>query len=625
MWLGKADSSGSYHTSIRFLESAGVARHQIENLGQNRSIPFAELNEAFHKGFREETSDTSGSGKPLDVAMVMTVPGSPLLCQGIDLDLYQLFSLDYESLRYFTIEQDSSTDGNLGGFHDQIIVSQIPSTTYPKQAEEIPTVAVPVLLLTHSDLDQGIARKVRQRAQSLWQEMVEAKPTSDCKLPSSFPRVGSFEEAGMAHHVFQFDSGSSTVFIAHLAPLWQWLRSHRRPLIEGLGLLFLVTCVWLGWRQGIHWWLLRKIQTRFLPTLITFTVSSVFLITLTTHLLERRNNEHFSNLGESFWSITVYIFSGLEDRTPYTPEGRAIATLGLILGPLVFALLTGWLARLFIHMEKNMPHNLKNHFLILNWNDRAMEILQQLHHPLIRERDGTTVVVILTDDQDLTIKHLQELGSGQLDLFEDVFLSIGDATQERALLNANAQDARAILVLSEEKRGPEASDGRTLRSLIMLRRIAQQHDRSLHVVAELLEPGNDPVLEDLARDFPGMLEWISGIQVRTCLIAQAALSQGIIELYQNLLRVSEDTNEIYLHPIPSQAVGRSFHDYSADVVRKTASRQPLIPLGLQREVDGRRRMFCNPKSEEPGATLEVGDQLVILAHEPPERDALLDV
>jgi len=67
----------------------------------------------------------------------------------------------------------------------------------------------------------------------------------------------------------------------------------------------------------------------------------VALVTMGTYLLEHRINEHFSTLGESFWSITVYLFSGLEDRSPKTDAGRLVATLGLLLGPVLFAVVTG--------------------------------------------------------------------------------------------------------------------------------------------------------------------------------------------------------------------------------------------------------------------------------------------
>jgi hypothetical protein len=124
------------------------------------------------------------------------------------------------------------------------------------------------------------------------------------------------------------------------------------------------------WRSGPlreGWNLVRqeRVAVRILGSLALGAV----LITFLTYLLEHRINENFSTPWESAWSITVYLFSGLEDRTPYTPAGRLVAAFGLVLGPLFFAFLTGWLAGVFIQWEKRMPQNLRNHVLLVNWNE----------------------------------------------------------------------------------------------------------------------------------------------------------------------------------------------------------------------------------------------------------------
>ena len=89
----------------------------------------------------------------------------------------------------------------------------------------------------------------------------------------------------------------------------------------------------------------------------------------------------------------------------------------------------------------------------------------------------------------------------------------------------------------------------------MLRRIARQTGKRLHVVAELINAANTAVLDEIAQDFPGTLERISGLKIRTCLMAQAALSKGVVDFYSDLLRVSADTNEVYIRPVPDSAVG----------------------------------------------------------------------
>ena len=354
-------------------------------------------------------------------------------------------------------------------------------------------------------------------------------------------------------------------------------------------------------------------RNKFPITLALLFVLGIAMVTLGTYLLEHKINEHFSTLGESFWSITVYLFSGLEDRSPVTAAGRIVAALGLLLGPALFAVLSGWFARFFIHRERRMPHNLKDHFLLLNWNPRAADVVRELHHPIIREREGTFVVIVLTDDESLEIRRFKEAGSGRDEAFEDFYISVGNPTDERALRNANAADSRSILILTNDEHGDE----RTIRSILMLRKIARDVGRSdLHVVAELSDPANNAVLEELARDFPGLLEPIAGLQIRTFLLSQAALSAGIVGFYSELLKISPVTNEMYTLDLPPGAIGMTFRDYAA-MVLGTYPDEPLVPVGVQRMIDGRSRMITNPRRGDPGWILEKGDRLLVMAYLPP--------
>jgi TrkA family protein len=366
-----------------------------------------------------------------------------------------------------------------------------------------------------------------------------------------------------------------------------------------------------------------RIRRLWIRNKLSFTLALLFglgiaLVTLSTYLLEHERNEHFSTLGESFWSITVYLFSGLEDRSPVTAAGRIVAALGLLLGPALFAVLSGWFARFFIHREKRMPHNLKDHFLLLNWNARAADVVRELHHPIIREREGTFVVVVLTNDESLELRRFKEAGSGRDEAFEDFYVSVGDPTDERALRNANASDAKSILILSDD----ESGDERTIRSILMLRKIAREVERTdLHVVAELCNPANSAVLEELAGDFPGLLEPIAGLQIRTFLLSQAALSAGIVGFYSELLKISPVTNEMYTLDLPVGAIGMTFREYAA-MVLKTYPDEPLVPVGVQRIVAGRARMITNPRRGAPGWLLERGDRLLVMAYLPPLPGAL---
>jgi TRAP-type uncharacterized transport system substrate-binding protein len=594
VWPG-AEGSGTRRTAVRFLESVGVPETSLRNFPG----PLKDLVAKVAAGPPPPSlPDLFGDGG-LDVAMIMGLPGSDLPCRVMASGRAELFPLDYRTLRIFTSEQEGAA------FRRQVVIANLPADTYRNQPQVIPTVAVPVLLLALEGEDPRVAARVLEAARRRWAAVAGTQGAAGCRRIEELPATG-------------------TAWMANLEPLVGFKPSEDRlAKIGKWALLALLALALVAggarlWRSGPlreGWNLVRqeRVAVRILGSLALGAV----LITFLTYLLEHRINENFSTPWESAWSITVYLFSGLEDRTPYTPAGRLVAAFGLVLGPLFFAFLTGWLAGVFIQWEKRMPQNLRNHVLLVNWNERAVQIVQELHHELLSGKDGMMVIVVLTNDDSLTVKKLKESGVGREGAFEDFYVTVGDPTSERALRNANAQDARSVVLLADDA-DPGQADARSIRTLVMLRRIAKSDGvQDLHVVVELADPGNSAVLEDMAEDFPGLLEWVSGVQVRTCLLAQATLSHGVTAFYRDLLRVSGDTNEVYVVAPPPSALGASFREYAARVVAGNG-RHPVIPVGVQRSQGGRQRIFTNPRPGEPGATLEEGDLLVVVSHEPPD-------
>ena len=588
--LGEPES-GTRYTATRFLQSVGV--------------PLSSIKEP--DGSRE------------DVAMLVTTAGSGAVCDIMETNRYRLFSLDYKTLRLLTEEEDevspNEKNGPRGDFRSQITVGSIPAGTYPGQKDPVSTIAVPVLLLVRADKKKPIVAEVRKAAEEEWEELSQRETSGGCRIPKSSPQMRPLKDSGLSPYdsFRQADVGLPE------------LRRISGPLMAfGPPSLFLMLVFW-GWRKGWHWWLQKWLLGRPL-ILILLTLFLLFLgvswVTVTTYLVEHDINEHFSSIPESFWSITVYLFSGLEDRNPQRTLGRVVATVGLVLGPLAFALLTGWLARLLIRMERTMPENLKGHYLLLNWNERAVEIIRQLHHPVITKRQGKAVIVVLTDNENLNVRRLKELSNGEDKLFEDFYLRIGDPATGRALEKANVAQAKTIVVLANEALGDHA-DASTIRSLVMLRKIARKRNAEMHVVAELVDTANDPVVQEIAGDFPGLLERVSGSRIRTFLLAQATLNEGVTEFYRDLLSISGETNEIYTLRIPDSAVEAEldFRQYAIRVL-KAQSETPIIPVGIQRRLNGRSKFYCNPHPSEPAYRLAKGDRLVVLAYQPPSPDVL---
>lgn len=609
IWPGALES-GTRKTAVRFLESVGVPLSSLHRPpitwqelascgGVEASGPTgSEMDSvaALTRCFRRDS---------LDLAMLMVMAGADPACRIMDSGQVTLYPLDHGTLRLLISESDASP------FERQLTLTNIPANTYRNQPQAVPTVAVPVLLLARAGEGQTLARRMLRATRSTWDSVAGTLGNAGCRRVEKLPDGGSLRRANL-ELLRGFEEREDRP--AHW-PLWLF------TTLVGIGLAGAV--LWL-WRSGFlpeALKLLRR-ETAAIRILAGLAIG-VVLITFFTYLFEHRTNENFSTPWESAWSITIYLFSGLEDRNPYTTGGRLVAAFGLILGPLFFAFLTGWLAGVFIRWEKHMPKNLKGHHLILNWSERAVHIIRQLHHPVILENQGTSVIVVLTDHEGLDLRDVKRAGSGRDEAFEDFYLSLGDPTSERALLNANAQDAQTILILADDRLA-EHADERSIRSLFMLRRIATEHQRRhLHIVVELVDDANVPVIEEIAREFPGLVEWVAGLEVRTHLLAQATLNRGVVGFYTDLLRVSDDTNEVYTVPIPDEAAGETFRSYAARFLASevplgsNGSANPAMPVGIGRQVDQQWRIFSNPRPDSSGWILERGDKLVLIAYEQP--------
>jgi len=616
IWAGEAGSATRMTAGLLF-DSFGTP---LEDLDKDHLCSFNELEKR-----RGESADLWEmeraldrlpdwfAGRRLDAAVLVATPGTSALCRLVGSGQVSLLSLDRGTLRRLIAENKEATPGNR--LLRQMTIHHLDRGTYPGQQETLTTIAIPVLLVSKVDVDVGLAAALQGALLKEWSQMSQELDRS-CRLPRGAPAAKPLAHAGLPLlkgisrneprrfplPLILWTVGAFVVivvFIWYLAVKWD------RKLVTSRGLRFLHDA----------WTHYRWITVSFI-SLLGLVVGSTAL----TFYAEQETNDNFATPLESFWSITVCLFSGLEDRVPYTQPGRFGVVIALFAGG-AFAVLTSALVTKEVLMtKKKVPTSLKDHFLILNWNDRVSELIRELHHPLLTEYKKTPIVV-LSDKKGLTLGDVVNLGNGQQGEVVDVYLKTGDPAHEQSLRQANAHKARCVLILASD----ETSDDRTIRSVLMLRKIARAEDRqNLHVIAELTKPANASTLDELASDFPGLLENVAGLRVRTCLLAQTALNAGISGFYMDLLSVSDDSNEVYTQKVPSRVVkdGMHFRDYAALVLKDAT--EPMVPVGIQRTTDGKAKVLINPQRGNDEGHFREGDSLVLIGLKPPPPSALPD-
>ncbi len=135
--------------------------------------------------------------------------------------------------------------------------------------------------------------------------------------------------------------------------------------------------------------------------------------------------------------------------------------------------------------------------------------------------------------------------------FNDVYIVKGDPTSEVILRRARVTRAHSIVVLADDRQG-EHADGKTHPDLHRASATCARGTPALNVAVECRNVNNQHHLKKAGAD-----EIISSDELGLRLLARTALFHGMTHIYQELLTVGRDANEIYSLDVPTSLVGRT--------------------------------------------------------------------
>ncbi len=181
-----------------------------------------------------------------------------------------------------------------------------------------------------------------------------------------------------------------------------------------------------------------------------------------------------------------------------------------------------------------------------------------------------------------------------------MYIVKGDPTNEVILRRARVSKAHSIVVLSDDRQGDHA-DGKTILTCIALQNLCKGSNANIAV--ECRNPANRHHLKKAGAD-----EIISSDELGLRLLARTSLYHGMTQVYQELLSVGRDANEMYLIDVPRELVGRDFVELASLFLRYRNDKRSCLLIGLQRGEE----MILNPIGSEAGPLRE-GDQLVVLS------------
>lgn len=324
-------------------------------------------------------------------------------------------------------------------------------------------------------------------------------------------------------------------------------------------------------------------------------------------LSEGPQNTEFDTLPKSLWNIAVYLFSGLDSGVPQTPAGKIIVTMILVISLGIVGIFTATIASMMVEHriggKRKMPkYELKNHIVICNWNTKGLPLIKEVHAKIVKHKRP---IVIITDQEDAVDfpEHEDEPE------FEDVYIIKGDPTNEIILKRANVHNAYTVVVLADPKQ-KELADAKSILVCMGIRSLCTEFNLpKTYTTVEGVSPQN---IEHLRR--AGADEIISAGDFSSLLLAQTSLVHGLSKVYRNLLTISEETNEIYLIPVPKNYIGKKFSKLGSDIYAHRDKKNPVIPIGVKTQ----DKVLLNPKPSVFDVFNE-GDQLIVIAFERPHK------
>lgn len=237
--------------------------------------------------------------------------------------------------------------------------------------------------------------------------------------------------------------------------------------------------------------------------------------------------------------------------------------------------------------------------LILGWNDRAPRIVAELDHYV---HPGSEVTVV-TPDGSLSTSPFEELEN------QTVATHVGDATDRHVLDELGVASYDHVIVLGNPGGpDPNATDSKTLVTLLHLREIAEQSEHRFSIVSEMLDVRNRALAEVTGAD-----DFIVSDHLASLMMCQVSENRELSTVFEDL--ISPEGSELYLKPATDYVEpGVPLNFYT---VVEAARRRGEVAVGYHLEAEtgdpgASYGVHLNPEKSQP-ITFDEHDRLIVLA------------
>jgi ion channel POLLUX/CASTOR len=241
------------------------------------------------------------------------------------------------------------------------------------------------------------------------------------------------------------------------------------------------------------------------------------------------------------------------------------------------------------------------HTLILGWNDRVTDIIQQLDHYVAA---GSTVMVVAHFPAAEVDLSEETLGLKQ----QTVQYRQGDPTDRDVIKSLNLTQYDHVVVLCDLTLDPEQSDAQTLVTLLYLRDIADRTNHHFQIVTEILDVRNQALAQVARPD-----DFVISEQIISRMLAQVAEQKSLNAVFTDIF--DPDGSEIYLKSVNDYVeIDRPVNFYT---VVEAAKQRGESAIGYRRKADAGNvarsyGVVINPAKDQP-ITFTPEDVIILLA------------
>jgi ion channel POLLUX/CASTOR len=237
--------------------------------------------------------------------------------------------------------------------------------------------------------------------------------------------------------------------------------------------------------------------------------------------------------------------------------------------------------------------------LILGWNDRAPKIVSELDH-YVQPGSEVTVVTPVGAGPSSDLEGLEN---------QKVSYQVGDITVRRVLDGLVIADYDHVIVLGDpDGSDPNATDAKTLVTLLHLREISERSGGRFSIVSEMLDVRNRELAEVTGAD-----DFIVSDHLASLMMCQVSENRDLSTVFEGL--ISAEGSELYLKPASEYVKpGVPMNFYT---VIEAARRRGEVAVGYRLAAEtsdpaASYGVYLNPEKSRR-VTFSGQDRLIVLA------------